>query len=67
MQVYINHQRVTIFNGCTAQDAVRRLEADTGISLPHTKLYDAWGNVIADDSPMHEGRHIFTTPPPLKN
>lgn len=63
MQVYVNNQRVSIFNGCTAQDAVRRWEADTGVTLPHTELYDAWGNVIAADSPMSEGRRIFTTKP----
>lgn len=63
MQVFINEQAVTVYSGCKAADAVRRLEANRGTQIPYTELYDAWGNVIADDSPMSEGRHIFTYKP----
>lgn len=63
MQVFVDEHPVIIFSGCTAVDAVRRLSADQGCPIVYTALYDAWGNVIAPDSPMNEGRHIFTSKP----
>lgn len=62
MQVYVNNTPVTIFSGATAIDAVRRYCTNEGTGLPTGNLYDAYGNVIAPDSPMTEGRHIFTHP-----
>ena len=46
----------------TALDALRRYCADKKISVPRVELCDAWGNVIAPDSPMADGRHIYTSP-----
>lgn len=63
MLVYVNNATVQIFNGATAIDAVRRYCTDAGIPLHEGELFDAWGNVIAADSPMADGRHIFTTSP----
>lgn len=63
MLVYVNHAEVSIFAGATAIDAVRRYCTDTNTPIPQGELYDAWGNVIAPDSPMADGRHIFTTSP----
>ncbi len=63
MLVYVNNSPVTIFTGATALDAARRYCANEGTALPGGELYDAYGNVIAPDSPMSEGRHIFTTSP----
>ena len=63
MQVYVNNEEVIIFAGATALDAVRRYCADAGIPLPQGELYDVYGNVIATDSPMSEGRCIFTYHP----
>ena len=63
MLVYVNDTSVRIFAGATALDAVRRYCTDTGTPLPDGDLYDAWGNVIAKDSPMCDGRHIFTQSP----
>lgn len=60
MQVYVNDQSVRIFAGATAIDAVRRYCTDTGTPVPQGELYDACGNVIAPDSPMADGRRIFT-------
>ncbi|MBR4310611.1 MAG: hypothetical protein IKT79_06240 [Akkermansia sp.] len=60
MRVYVNNAEVSIFAGATAQDAVRRYSTDAGIPLPEGELYDVYGNVIASDSPMSEGRRIFT-------
>ena len=63
MLVYVNNTSVHIFAGATARDAVRRNCTDTNTPLPQGELYDAWGNVISPDSPMADGRHIFTTSP----
>lgn len=63
MQVYVNDVVVHIFAGATAIDAVRRYCTDAGLSLHEGEIYDAWGNVIAPDSPMADGRHIFTQSP----
>lgn len=63
MLVYVDNTLVTIFTGATAQDALRRYCADQKIPVPQGELYDAWGNVIAADSPMADGRHIFTQAP----
>lgn len=63
MIVYVNETSVRIFAGATAIDAVRRYCTDAGLSLCDGPFYDAWGNVIAADSPMCDGRHIFTHSP----
>lgn len=63
MIVYVNETSVRIFAGATAIDAVRRYCTDAGLPLCDGPFYDAWGNVIAADSPMCDGRHIFTLSP----
>lgn len=63
MTVYIDDTAVRIFSGATALDALRRYCTDNNLPLPQGELYDAWGNVIASDSPMTEGRRIYTTSP----
>ena len=63
MIVYVNETVVRIFMGATAIDAVRRYCTDTGLPLSDGPFYDAWGNVIAADSPMYDGRHVFTQSP----
>ena len=63
MLVYVNNVCVKIFAGATAQDALRRYCTDQKIPEHRGELYDAWGNVISPDSPMADGRHIFTTSP----
>lgn len=62
MLVYVNDTSVRIFAGATALDALRRYCADKKISVPRVELCDAWGNVIAPDSPMADGRRIYTSP-----
>ena len=61
--MYVNDTAVIVFAGAVALDAVRRYCADTHTPLPTGDLYDAWGNVIAADSPMCEQRRIFTSRP----
>lgn len=63
MTVYVNDIETKIFQGATAQDAARRFSTDTGTPLPPGQLYDSWGNIIAPDSPMTEGRRIYTVRP----
>lgn len=63
MIVYVDEITVHIFMGATAIDAVRRYCTDAEIPLCEGPFYDAWGNVIAADSPMCDGRHIFTQSP----
>ena len=63
MIVYVNETSVRIFAGATAIDAVRRYCTDARLPLCDGPFYDAWGNVIAADSPMCDGRHIFTHSP----
>lgn len=63
MQVYVNDKAITIFQGATAQDALRRYCTETGAATEKCHLYDDWGNEIAPDSPMSEGRRIYTTKP----
>lgn len=63
MIVYVNNITIRIFMGATAVDAVRRYCTDAGLQLCEGPFYDAWGNEIAADSPMRDGRHIFTTRP----
>lgn len=62
MTVYVNDTSVRIFSGATARDAVLRYCTDTGIPFADSLLYDSRGNVIAADSPMNEGRRIYTSP-----
>lgn len=62
MIVYVDDVAIRIFVGATAIDAVRRYCTDAGIPHCEEPFYDAWGNVIAADSPMCDGRHIFTKP-----
>lgn len=62
MTVYVNDTSVRIFSGATARDAVLRYCTDTGIPFSDSLLYDSFGNVIAADSPMNEGRRIYTSP-----
>lgn len=63
MIVYVNDTAIRIFPGATAREAVLRYCTDTQQPLSEPTLYDAWGNVIAPDSPMQEGRKIYTTTP----
>lgn len=63
MTVYVNNTSVRIFSGATALDALRRYCANENIPVHRGELYDAWGNVIAPDSPMADGRRIFTQSP----
>lgn len=63
MTVYVNNISVRLFPGATAREAVMRYCTDTGRPYANGTLYDAWGNIIAHDSPMNEGRRIFTSPP----
>ena len=63
MLVYVNNDKVSIFVGATALDAVRRYCTDAGLPLCEGPFYDAWGNVIAADSPMCADRRIFTKYP----
>lgn len=63
MIVYVDEIAVRIFTGATAIDAVRRYCTDAGLPLCEGPFYDAWGNVIAADSPMCAGRRIFTKSP----
>ena len=63
MIVYVDEVTVRIFMGATAIDAVRRYCTDAGRPVCEGPFYDAWGNVIAADSPMCDGRHIFTQSP----
>lgn len=61
MTVYVNNTSVRIFSGATAREAVLRYCADTGTPFTDSLLYDSFGNVIAADSPMNEGRRIYTS------
>lgn len=63
MIVYVDEIAVRIFTGATAIDAVRRYCTDAGLPLCEGPFYDAWGNVIAADSPMSADRRIFTKYP----
>lgn len=63
MIVYVDEIAVRIFTGATAIDAVRRYCTDAGLPLCEGPFYDAWGNVIAADSPMCADRRIFTKSP----
>ncbi len=58
MKVYVDNKEVEVFTGATAVDAVRA----AGVK-GSAKLYDAYGNEIAPDSPMKAGRKIFTAKP----
>lgn len=63
MIVYVNNTPVTIFRGASALDAARRYCTEQGTAPAFDQLYDDWGNIIAPDSPMNEGRKIFTVRP----
>ena len=63
MIVSVNNMTGRICMGATAVDALRRYCTDAGLPLCEGPFYDAWGNVIASDSPMCDGRHIFTKSP----
>ena len=58
MIVYVDNKEVEIFTGAKAVDAVR------AAGVKHAaRLYDAYGNEIAEDSPMKPGRKIYTAKP----
>ena len=58
MKVYVDNKEVEVFTGAKAADAARAAGAKR-----IAKLYDAYGNEIAPDSPMKSGRKIFTHNP----
>lgn len=58
MKVYVDNREVEVFAGAKAADAARA----AGVKCI-SKLYDAYGNEIAQDSPMKAGRKIFTRNP----
>lgn len=59
MMVYVDDKQIEVFEGATAADAARACQAAGG-TAGGPVLYDAYGNEIAADSPMAEGRKIFT-------
>lgn len=61
MIVYVNDTAIRLFPGATAREAVLRYCTDTQQAFSEATIYDAWGNVIAPDSPMKEGRKIYTS------
>lgn len=63
MIVYVNDTAIRLFSGATAREAVLRYCTDTHQAFTNPTLYDAWGNVIAPDSPMNDGRKIYTATP----
>lgn len=63
MTVYVNDTATEIFSGATAQEAASRYAAVRHLLFNGNELYDTWGNVIAPDSPMSEGRRIYTNQP----
>ena len=58
MKVYVDNREVEVFAGAKAADAAHA----AGVKRI-AKLYDAYGNEIAQDSPMKAGRKIFTRNP----
>ena len=58
MKVYVDNKEVEVFAGAKAADAARA----AGVKRI-AKLYDAYGNEIAPDSPMKAKRKIFTAKP----
>lgn len=58
MKIYVDNKEVEVFTGAKAEDAVRA----AGVKRI-AKLYDAYGNEIAPDSPMKANRKIFTSKP----
>lgn len=58
MTVYVDNKEVEVFMGAKAADALRA----AGVKRA-ARLYDAYGNEIAADSPMKPGRKIFTANP----
>lgn len=59
MKVYVNDKMIEIPAGGSAIDAVRRYVTVTGEQVGK-EIRDAYGNVIASDSPMKEERKIYT-------
>ena len=60
MNVYVDNKKVEVFEGAKAADAARA----AGVGRP-CRLYDAYGNEIAPDSPMKAGRKIYTAQPKI--
>lgn len=59
MKVYVNDTAVDVHGGCKAGDAVQRYCAETGEPQPE-EIRDAYGHVIAEDSPMKQNGKIYT-------
>lgn len=60
MMVIVNGRKMTLFSSATAMDAARAYFSDTGqrVSESEVILEDVYGNQIAPDSPMFQGREI---------
>lgn len=64
MNVYVNEKQVRIFVGAKVIDALRRVFTRRHIDLKmidekYVKVYDEYGNEVAFDGPLREGKHLF--------
>lgn len=61
MRVYINDEELTLFNGATVLDAIRKYYTDRNKILPVTLsiITDRFGNSVAPDGELTEGNHLY--------
>lgn len=61
MIVFVNDKEISLFRGSRAGNAVLRYYTQMGKKkeIENLQITDAWGNVIAEDSPLSEGCKMY--------
>lgn len=61
MNVFINDEAITVFNGATVKDAIRAFYVQHNKKLPSSLpiITDGYGNSVAPDGELTEGNHLY--------
>jgi hypothetical protein len=61
MNLFINDEAITVFNGATVKDAIRAFYVQHNKKLPNSLpiITDGYGNNVAPDGELTEGNHLY--------
>ena len=61
MNVFVNDETITIFNGATVKDAIRAFCVQHNKKFPSSLpiIKDRYGNSVAPDGELSEGNHLY--------
>lgn len=61
MNIFINDEEITVFNGATVKDAMRAFYVQHNKVFPCSlpTITDGYGNSVASDGELTEGNHLY--------